>query len=76
MITQASWTMHGKEVVSKSLEQWRNDASGGDPWACQKCGCRDWRVHRTRELISGNIRRIRVCRNCGGRMKTEEKPDG
>jgi hypothetical protein len=39
---------------------------------CRKCGCRDLRVDATRDGI-GEIRRYRVCRNCGRRIPTHER---
>ena len=42
---------------------------------CPKCGCRDWRVMDSVALPNGNIRRYRVCRHCGKRIRTIERID-
>ena len=40
---------------------------------CRQCGCRDFRVIKTREYWDAAIRRIRECRHCGSRMRTVER---
>ena len=39
--------------------------------ACPVCGCRDWRVRKTKPH-DGEISRRRVCRHCGHRITTSE----
>ena len=48
-----------------------NIESGGKGIACRACGCRDLRVQTTRRQ-DGQIRRYRVCRNCGEHRSTIE----
>lgn len=60
----------------KSLQQLTAEAEetdGADPWACPRCGCKDWRVVGTYER-NGKRRRQRVCRNCKQTMRTYEVP--
>ncbi len=40
---------------------------------CRGCGCRDWRVVKTRQG-DGMVLRRRECRNCGKRITTFEQP--
>ncbi len=40
---------------------------------CRKCGCADMRVTRTTRTADG-IRRERVCRHCGRRHFSIERP--
>lgn len=40
---------------------------------CRKCGCRHFLVYMTRQKAS-YIQRVRVCRHCGQRLLTREKP--
>ena len=35
-----------------------------DPWACPRCGCMEWRVHKSYSCKDGAKKRIRYCRNC------------
>ena len=60
----------------KSLGQLAADAvraDGTDPWACPRCGCKDWRVVGTYER-NGKRRRQRVCRHCNQAIRTFEVP--
>lgn len=61
----------------KTLAQLAREAAaaeGNDPWACQRCGCKDWRVVSTYDVAEG-IKRRRVCRHCGqGLLRTIEVP--
>jgi DNA-directed RNA polymerase subunit RPC12/RpoP len=41
--------------------------------ACPQCGCRHMRVGDT-DPLSGKIRRYRICRHCGRRTVTFERP--
>ena len=64
------------EKPRKSLQQLANEAAqtdGIDPWACPRCGCKDWRVVGTYER-NGKRRRQRVCRNCHQTIRTYEVP--
>ncbi len=58
----------------KSLHEMAAEADI-DPWACPRCGCRDWRVPESYPLKSGDRRRWRECRHCRYRMRTLETPD-
>lgn len=61
----------------KTLAQLFAEARGADPWACPRCGCKDWIVHDTRDNARGNRDRTRLCRHCGRngpRLMTEETP--
>jgi transcriptional regulator NrdR family protein len=50
------------------------NAAGPDPWACRRCGCKDWRVVDSR-MATGERKRKRVCRHCGqGFIDTSEVP--
>jgi hypothetical protein len=40
--------------------------------ACPKCGCRHLRVVTT-DPLDGEIRRYRMCRHCGRRIRTFER---
>ena len=60
----------------KSLRQLTAEAAEGDgvdPWACLRCGCKDWRVVGTHER-AGKCRRQRACRNCSHSISTYEVP--
>lgn len=47
---------------------------GSDPWACPRCGCKDWRV--VNSYMSGDARRRqRVCRHCHQVLITYEMPE-
>lgn len=42
---------------------------------CRQCGCRHFNVYYTRQ--KGNyILRVRICRYCGRKLTTHEKPAG
>ena len=63
-----------EEKKPKSLQEMADEAKP-DPWACPRCGCRDWRVESSYVVASGNRRRRRVCRHCGqSLLRTEERP--
>ena len=63
-----------EEKQPKSLQEFADDAEA-DPWACPRCGCRDWRVESSYIVKNGNRRRRRICRHCGqSLLRTEEKP--
>lgn len=50
-------------------------ANGSDPWACPRCGCRDWRVANTYDVAGDSKKRRRICRHCKqGLLPTEEVP--
>ncbi len=40
---------------------------------CPRCGCRHLLVHYTRPRV-GYILRVRLCRHCGRKMATRERP--
>ncbi|HBG28596.1 MAG: hypothetical protein A2Y10_08620 [Planctomycetes bacterium GWF2_41_51] len=40
---------------------------------CRSCGCRHFRVESTR-IANKQIIRYRLCRNCGKRLTTIERP--
>lgn len=64
------------EKPRKSLQQLANDAvqaDGLDPWACPRCGCKDWRVVDSR-LVGGARKRQRACRHCHTNLPTLEVP--
>ena len=42
---------------------------------CPSCGCCDTRVYYTRQY-GQQTRRCRICRNCGRRIPTIERPAG
>ena len=42
---------------------------------CPTCGCADTRVYYTRQFAQ-QTRRSRICRNCGRRIPTIERPAG
>lgn len=75
-MSDGKWQAHGKEVVTKTLAEYAAEAAGdGRGIACPDCGCQDLRVQNTRDG-NGIIKRWRVCRNCGRRVVTQEKPVG
>lgn len=43
---------------------------------CRRCGCRDFRVVKTRKLRPNWITRRRQCRHCGRRITTQEREVG
>jgi len=45
----------------------------GKGLGCPKCGCKQWRVRDT-VPVAEEIRRYRVCRNCGHILTTLEVP--
>lgn len=51
--------------------------SNSDPWACPRCGCRDWRVANTYECkTDASIHRRRICRHCHHvRISIETMPE-
>lgn len=55
------------------LSDLQRGSDDNDRFICRKCHCRDWRVYYTREAIGG-VNRQRICRNCGHRMNTVERP--
>lgn len=57
------WSGIGKTVVIKTPAEYAAEASGGDPWACPRCGCKDTRVIDSR-FNGVERRRMRVCRHC------------
>lgn len=60
----------------KSMNEMKAEArSGGNPWACPRCGCLGpHRVESTYDA-GGERRRRRICRNCGqGLIRTSEVP--
>lgn len=60
---------------AKTLAEYAAEANGTDPWACSRCGCKDWRVESTYD-VKGGVRRRRVCRHCKqGLLRTTEVPD-
>lgn len=40
---------------------------------CPRCGCRDWRVYYTRQRADA-VLRSKVCRHCGMKIITNERP--
>lgn len=49
--------------------------SGGNPWACPRCGCKGPHKVVNSYDAGGERRRRRICRNCGqGLIKTAEVP--
>lgn len=54
----------------KMLSQMKAEGEA-DPWACPKCGCRDYRVLNT-YYVDGHPRRRRCCRNCRKVVHTDE----
>ena len=42
---------------------------------CRSCGCRHFLVYSTRQR-RGYIQRVRICRYCGLRKVTNERPAG
>lgn len=64
------------ERSMKPLRQYLREAAeveGADPWACPRCGCRDWRVVNSHEY-GGPRKRQRQCRNCEYDLPTLEVP--
>jgi hypothetical protein len=62
------------EKPRKSLRQLADEAAqsdGVDPWACPRCGCKDWRTVDSR-LVGGTRKRKRACRNCHQKLPTQE----
>ncbi len=60
----------------KTLQQLAIEAAqsqNADPWACPRCGCKDWRVAGT-YVRNGKRRRQRVCRHCHQTLITYEVP--
>lgn len=60
----------------KSLQQLATEAAqvdGADPWACPRCGCKDWRTVDSR-FRNGCVSRKRACRHCSTPMSTQELP--
>ncbi|GAG49899.1 unnamed protein product, partial [marine sediment metagenome] len=55
------------EMLADGAAQEAGRKDGG--FGCKKCGCRDFKVLRTRHSRTG-IRRQRQCRNCGTRLNT------
>ena len=52
---------------TNATERYLNRAGLGTlrPWACPRCGCRDWRVANTYGCKTDqSIHRRRICRNC------------
>ena len=51
--------------------------SNANPWACPRCGCRDWRVANTYDCkTDSSIHRRRICRNCNEvRISIETMPE-
>lgn len=45
---------------------------------CRACWCQWFKVHKTRPLSGGRIRRVRICQNpnCGKRLYTTEIDPG
>lgn len=56
-----------------TLEELAAQANGTDPWACPRCGCKDWRVRDTR-FRDDTVKRQRVCRHCKTPIVTREVP--
>jgi len=55
------------------------EKSGRKGIACPKCGCRDFRDDQGRPWqtiktvpIPGAVRRYKICRHCGRRVRTKE----
>lgn len=65
----------GKTVIVKTPEEWLAEAGGTRGIRCPDCNCADLRVQNTRDG-DGIIKRWRVCRHCGRRIVTNEKPVG
>lgn len=57
-----------------SARQIAAQASGGNPWECRVCGCKDWRVRDSRYNGDGPRKRERACRHCGEPLTTQEIP--
>ena len=61
----------GQRNTIASLKQ----ASGSDPWACPRCGCKGPHKVVNSYEAGGERRRRRICRNCGqGLIRTAEVP--
>lgn len=57
-----------KTIILSELQ--KQEREGG--LACPDCGCKDFRAANT-VRIAGGIRRYKVCRHCGRRIRTREK---
>lgn len=64
----------GKRLTMQQMAALAVRAEGRDPWACPKCGCKDWRVVSSFQRANGDRRRLRVCRHCGFELPTIEAP--
>jgi transcriptional regulator NrdR family protein len=43
---------------------------------CPQCGCRHFYTTHTEPLRDGRVRRRKVCRHCGRKLVTYERPLG
>jgi hypothetical protein len=66
--------MDGEPVLKTMAELAAEAAEGRDAlgFECRRCGCRDFRVVRTKQM-DGRIMRRRKCRHCGHSITTYEK---
>ena len=58
-----------------TLAELKAQSTGGDGWACPRCGCHDWRVEDSYWVpTAGERRRRRFCRHCKQVLHTREVP--
>lgn len=58
--------------MSKLRNAWnRNNASSGG-LVCPFCSGRDFEVYRTEKSAINQIRRVRICKGCGRKVRTVE----